>query len=660
MELRTFFLILNIYFLHHLIQPTDTHHIVFENIGQMASAVTYIHTKITISLEDIERLYITYHENLNAIEKQLQTINQTVIYRRQPDGSFLISPWNEFGKYEWQVRKSIFAVQSHRQDSAYLLEELYTLKKVLPAEKTTSRRKPRGFELPTRDDLIEAATDHIKDKLAEKLFKAARLPRFVPFAGLALGAMGTFLGMYNAEQIRLLQKDMNTLTGNFNQLVEITAENTKDISMLKNQLDETTNFMLVLNDIGAAAISTRLLRMEQVIIRRLARATAGIQQAQHRRLAVNLLSAKKLAKVYTTIEDTASQIGHSLLTTQPSDLFQLEVTYFFDGQDIQVLVHVPSVAADSMIRLFKLHPLPLPISEQQALIPVVTQDVLGLTAGSNKYMVQLSSTDLMDCHRVNKIFLCERHGVISKHLNDSCLGALYIQNYPAAEQLCHLKIQPIKEIVHQLMNNWFLIYSPIPQTALITCSNGTESQFHLPKGISKRSLSEGCKANFIDHVLYTDSSVKLENDIQHYEWDWEVNLFKGENPVEFTDLVVTLQNSGIVQPTVSDITHLKFHKKSGFNYIYFLTSFILSISAVGILVAIIIFCIFNPGYRQQLIKHLTPNFLIARRAMAQRDREQRIEHEIEMRFRDLERRSRDPEERKASTSTRSPTDTDFR
>ena len=47
----------------------STHHIIFENIGQMATAVTYIHAKFTINftaIEDHFAIYITTIRNFRA------------------------------------------------------------------------------------------------------------------------------------------------------------------------------------------------------------------------------------------------------------------------------------------------------------------------------------------------------------------------------------------------------------------------------------------------------------------------------------------------------------------------------------------------------------------------------------------------------------------
>jgi hypothetical protein len=626
----------------------DSHHVVFEDIGQMASAVTYIHARIVINLTDIEQLYLLYNKHLDDTQTKLEYINNTLVYKYDNNTKkFIKSPWNDFGKYEWYIKQSIDIVDQHRMTAYFLLEEVNSLRKVLPPPVDLENNR---YNRPTRethsitDMMIEHGVDHAKDHLLNKAGKAigkiaGRMPRFMPFATLGLGVLGTFMGLYNRQQIKVLQQDLATLGRNFNQLVDITTTNTQDINNLKLQMADLSNFMMIIHEISAPSISIKLTRMELIIKRRITKAVAAVQQAQHRRLAVNYLPTKKLKQLYHNIETTALKMKNQLITTQPSDLFQLEVSYFFDGQDLQLLLHVPTVADNSMIRLFKLHPLPLPINEGQALVPIVQQDVLGLTVGVNKYMMQLASTDLLDCHRVNKIFLCERHGVISKNLNDSCLGSLYIQNYESAEKLCHLQIQPIKEIVYQLLNNWFLIYSPIPQTSIISCFNGTESQFHLPKGISQRHLSAGCKATFISHILFTDSSIKLENEIQHYEWDWESKVIQDHDPAEFMTMVNELIKGGITQPTVSDLNHLKFHRKSGFNYTYFLVSFISSIVALALIGFIVFICITNAGYRKLFFDYMTPKFVRQRRERRRSRQEQRLEQELQIRFSDLANRS---------------------
>ncbi len=82
--------------------------------------------------------------------------------------------------------------------------------------------------------------------------------------------------------------------------------------------------------------------------------------------------------------------------------------------------------------------------ETHHLLPDVKDDVLAISSTDTMYNVQLSSTDLMSCHRVNQIFMCDSFGVLSRHFNNTGLGALYMQKFEDAQKLCPFKVVPLK------------------------------------------------------------------------------------------------------------------------------------------------------------------------------------------------------------------------
>ncbi len=175
-----------------------------------------------------------------------------------------------------------------------------------------------------------------------------------------------------------------------------------------------------------------------------------------------------------------------------SDLFQLETSLLFDGEDAHLLIHVPMVPHKALLRLYKLHPIPLPLTNSYFLIPDVKNDVLAISASDSRYAVQLSSTNLMGCFRANHMFMCKQFGVLNQEYNDTCLGALYNQQFFTAQNLCKFEIAPITERVHQLEKHHFLVYLPAPLTVPIRCKNGTTTEKHLAKGHQEVFISPGC------------------------------------------------------------------------------------------------------------------------------------------------------------------------
>ncbi|NBR25620.1 MAG: hypothetical protein EBU08_17940, partial [Micrococcales bacterium] len=145
-----------------------------------------------------------------------------------------------------------------------------------------------------------------------------------------------------------------------------------------------------------------------------------------------------------------------------------------------------------------------------------------------RYTSQMSSVDLMGCQRVNRLYLCERNGVLQKHPEDSCLGALYHQKFDLAKKICSFRVEPAREFIHQLMDNWFLIHLLEPTTVPVLCSNSTHLEWHLKPGVTRQHLGAGCIADFPRHRLLSDVSILVPQDYIQFDMDWDPVTFLPE------------------------------------------------------------------------------------------------------------------------------------
>ncbi len=102
------------------------------------------------------------------------------------------------------------------------------------------------------------------------------------------------------------------------------------------------------------------------------------------------------------------------------------------------------------------------------------EPIFALSSGMERLSAELSTVNLMDCHKINSMHLCEEHGVLNKNLNSTCLGSLYQQDFAGAMALCEMEITTQKETVLPLRDNWYLVHSPRQFTGHITCRNDVE------------------------------------------------------------------------------------------------------------------------------------------------------------------------------------------
>jgi hypothetical protein len=166
---------------------------------------------------------------------------------------------------------------------------------------------------------------------------------------------------------------------------------------------------------------------------------------------------------------------------------------------------------------------------------------------------------LLGCHSVNQIYLCERNGVLSKNEDYTCLGALYHSKYDLAKTICNFFVEPVREFVYQLLDNWFIVYSTTPLTIPTKCRNGSTKEIFIQKHISKFHLSPGCSAQFHSHKVFSDLSIKLPSDFIQLEWTWEPteDLFReAENYKLIRPELERLQNFGIDRPRLTDLQAL--------------------------------------------------------------------------------------------------------
>jgi hypothetical protein len=259
-----------------------------------------------------------------------------------------------------------------------------------------------------------------------------------------------------------------------------------------------------------------------------------IQELQNQRLAVDFLDVPSLNLLFNHARRRAMNMGFLFLLQHPSDLFQVKTSHFFNGEMLAVVLHLPIAPEDSYMRLFKLHPFPLPFSNETFIIPNVRNDILGVSNTNFRYTIQMENAELDKCLKINKLYLCERTGVLHKYPEDNCLGSLYHQKFDLAKRICPFLMEPAREFIMQLMDNWFLIYMMEPTTVPILCSNSTPSEWHVKAGITRQHLSAGCVADFPRHRLLSDVSVIVPQDYVQFEMDWDPVSFMPE----LRDLVI--------------------------------------------------------------------------------------------------------------------------
>jgi hypothetical protein len=107
--------------------------------------------------------------------------------------------------------------------------------------------------------------------------------------------------------------------------------------------------------------------------------------------------------------------------------------------------------------------------------------------------------------------------VMQSKLNSTCLGSLYVRDFPGAMSLCEMKIIEQTKTVLQLQDNWGLAFSPLTFTSYIICINNSNSEVFVKTRPNRIFISPSCWMLLKDHVLILDVSLRLDSIIKHYE-----------------------------------------------------------------------------------------------------------------------------------------------
>ena len=539
--------------------------LLFESIGEMVSGLSYSHTIITINLSELEAQIVNYKQTL---EKEfnfehLQGVYLTAMENLKANDTAKDRQIPKFEETVFTQWSKIGAI--HMGEVERLTSRVNTLYSALPAAKLSMEDNRRTAQFsPTMSTSSHPewqAHESTYEKKYKDLFRKPlkRTKRFLPLLGLLpiiLGTTGTVFGALGyrdsarvAEQVQAILETQKTQILITEQLVNKTEllENELMGLLIQNALADhfDTSILLARLRTHSSMIETQVLKHEMLI-----------QQLQNQQLAVNFLDEKTLNNLFQQAKKRASSLGFMLLLQRPSDLFQIKVSHFFNGATLSIVLHIPIAPEDSFMRLFKLHPFPLPLANDTFIVPNVRHDVLAVSNTNFRFTAQMSSVDLMGCLKISKLYLCERNGVLHKNPEDSCLGALYHQKFDVAKRICSFTVEPAREYIHQLMDNWFLIHLTEATTVPVLCTNNTHLEWHLKPGVTRQHLGAGCVADFPRHRLLSDLSILIPQDYVQFDMDWDPVSFLPETRDAILPEFQKLKRLGATTVTLSTLQSL--------------------------------------------------------------------------------------------------------
>jgi len=382
---------------------------------------------------------------------------------------------------------------------------------------------------------------------------SSRSARSFNWGALSTVVSGTFLGLYTSIELGQMRHHLNTYATSHNFLVQLSNRNdiqTRTLAKALAKVKDTIDLMLTY-DTGTlyAHIDMILSRWERTIHN----TVHTIQQAQHRRLSVDLLLPKQLELLHQSVLQAASRSNRQLLTHQPSDYFQLELSYARSGSDLLLILHVPTIATDDTLSIYQFLPFPFPLpksaaqsqisirhslfpsqdsdglpdlnparaqfaSSSQALYLDMDSDLLAINS-AHQYII-ISQTDLLSCLKRGHVYLCDKSNVLRTDLGETCLGALYFKSAEGVKAHCRFERRLLKEEVFQMTPTDFIVFSPTQFTTKIECTNGTLFPIFIGQ-VTKVTIQPGCHLTLNSHFVRPTEHFRLDANALVTEWTWD-------------------------------------------------------------------------------------------------------------------------------------------
>ena len=366
--------------------------------------------------------------------------------------------------------------------------------------------------------------------------------------GFIFGLVGTAFATANAIRISNIenqnlqnQRELHILT----HIAEIQEKHLDHLD-LKVMANEQQTLEALRYNPALLASTANTLVFQTTDVARVVSAT--VQQAQMNRLSTDLLQGETINKMFNFLDTAAKQKGMQLMIKKSVDLFQTELSYFYHPEDktLNLFLHVPMVHPKNLLQFFQLVPFPIAnsIKSNTSMMPNVKEDLIAV--GAEHQFQLVTETDRQACQIYGTTYLCSGRHTTRTDLDDTCLGAYYLENWKAVNKLCQFDFIPAKEHVYKMSSNKWIISSPTPFSTTIQC-NKVFSTINL-KALSIVTVPAGCTMHLKTHNIHPGSSISdTSMEVKHFQWKWDpAQMFPNFNTKAFNNTMNSLKETGAI------------------------------------------------------------------------------------------------------------------
>jgi hypothetical protein len=195
-----------------------------------------------------------------------------------------------------------------------------------------------------------------------------------------------------------------------------------------------------------------------------------------------------------------------LLISAPSDLFQIDVSYFYKSHtnELNIFLHIPMVNPSKLLKFFQFIKFPLAqnLGSNLMMMPNIDQDLLAI--GQYHQFNLLSQSDLNSCTQYGNRYYCKGRDFLRTDLDNTCLGSYYLENIDAIRSKCKFNLITPQEHIFQITSNKWIIYLPSDFSTIINCPSTFQSV--TIRKSATITVPPGCQVDLKSHIITPDSA----------------------------------------------------------------------------------------------------------------------------------------------------------
>ena len=249
--------------------------------------------------------------------------------------------------------------------------------------------------------------------------------------------------------------------------------------------------------------------------------------------------------------------GRKSVITSPRDILQMNTAHQYNviTQELQILFQLPMLTQENLLDLYQLKPVPITDSIKPNHSMILEAEEQWVAVGSSqKETWAINPIQLQTCKVFSNIYICHNQKTMNFTTNNTCLSALYWEDWPMVQKWCNFKFQPKSDQVFQLNNNNWLVAPSKPVTTVTKCNSKITSAYIIKQTIVKIPL--GCQLEFSNQIIYSDYNIiPQDNEVKMLQWNWTtLTLFPLFNTTAFNLIISYLQETDTV--TITFLNHV--------------------------------------------------------------------------------------------------------